>query len=76
MMDADVYGRRRDLREAEELRGARHWDPVKRLAVMEPCSPDNSVAPDADAMEALQKMSRTERWRPHVVEDEGRLVYQ
>lgn len=41
--------------------------------IMVPCSPDNTIEPDADAMKALSLMHRTGGSRL-VVADEGRLV--
>jgi signal-transduction protein with cAMP-binding, CBS, and nucleotidyltransferase domain len=38
-----------------------------------PCGPDNSIAPDVDALEAIAMMRRTGQPRLMVVED-GRLV--
>jgi CBS domain-containing protein len=40
---------------------------------MQPCSADNTIGPDADAVEALSRMSRTGQSRLMVVE-EGRLL--
>jgi len=41
--------------------------------IMVPCSPDNTIEPDADAMKALSLMHRTGGSRL-VVADEGRLA--
>ncbi len=49
------------------------WDRQSVNAILEPCSPDNTVAPDTDAMEALARMSRSGASRLMVVED-GRLA--
>lgn len=49
------------------------WDTTTVGALAEGCSPDNSVAPDADAMEVLSRMSRNRSSRLLVV-DGGRLV--
>ena len=44
------------------------WDLRTAGEIAEACGDDNSVGPDADAMEALTKMSRTGRARLLVVE--------
>jgi len=49
-----------------------HWDRLTVGEVMEPCSPSNTVPPDADALEALMQMQRTGNSRLLVV-DRGRL---
>jgi CBS domain-containing protein len=40
---------------------------------MEPCSPDNTVTPETDALEAMTKMQRTGR-SPLLVVSRGQLV--
>jgi CBS domain-containing protein len=40
---------------------------------MEPCSEDNTVAPETDTLEAMTKMQRTAR-SPLLVVSRGRLV--
>ena len=49
------------------------WDRQTVGAILEPCSPANSVSPDADAMQALRQMSQMGRSRLLVVEG-NRLV--
>jgi hypothetical protein len=49
------------------------WDRQSVGAIAEPCSDDNTVAPDEDAMKALARMSRGVNSRLMVVED-GRLL--
>ena len=49
------------------------WPRQSVNAVMQPCTGENTVGPDADAVEALARMSRTGRSRLMVVED-GRLL--
>lgn len=49
------------------------WDSTSVGALAEACSEDNSVAPDADAMEVLSRMSRNRSSRLLVV-DGGHLV--
>lgn len=49
------------------------WDATTVGALAAGCSPDNSVSPDADAMEVLSRMSRNRSSRMLVVEG-GRLV--
>lgn len=45
------------------------WDQKTVGEVMEPCSPENTVSPDADAMRTLSRMNRTGRSRLLVVEN-------
>lgn len=59
-------------REVKEL-PREEWDSTSVGALAEQCSPDNSVAPDADAMEVLSRMSRNRASRLLVV-DAGHLV--
>ncbi len=49
------------------------WERQSVNAILEQCSPDNTVAPDTDAIEALSRMSRTGQSRLMVV-DGDRLV--
>jgi len=49
------------------------WSRQSVSAIMQPCSTDNTIGPDADAVEALSRMSRTGQSRLMVVED-GRLL--
>lgn len=49
------------------------WETTTVGALADGCSPDNSVAPDADAMEVLSRMSRNRTSRLLVVQD-GRLM--
>jgi Zn-dependent protease/CBS domain-containing protein len=49
------------------------WDRQSVGAVAEPCGPENTVAPDSDAMEALSLMNRSRASRLMVVDGE-RLV--
>ncbi len=49
------------------------WDRLTVGDVVQPCSDDNTIRPDADAMEALSKLQRSGVSRLMVV-DEGRLV--
>ncbi|HYZ40974.1 MAG TPA: site-2 protease family protein, partial [Stellaceae bacterium] len=49
------------------------WERLAVGQVMEPCSPDNTVSPDADALDALMQMQRTGNSRLLVVE-QGRLA--
>jgi CBS domain-containing protein len=49
------------------------WERLTVGQVMEPCSPDNTVSPDADALDALMQMQRTGNSRLLVVE-QGRLA--
>lgn len=49
------------------------WQRQSVNAVMQACSTDNTVGPDADALEALSRMSRTGQSRLMVVEN-GRLL--
>ena len=49
------------------------WSRQSVGAIMEPCSPDNTIAPDTDAMAALALMSRSGASRLMVIE-EDRLV--
>ena len=49
------------------------WARQSVNAIMQPCSDDNTIAPDADAVEALARMSRTGSSRLMVAE-EGRLL--
>jgi CBS domain-containing protein len=49
------------------------WATTTVGALADGCSPDNSVAPDEDAMEVLSRMSRNRTSRLLVVQD-GRLV--
>lgn len=46
------------------------WERQSVSAIMEPCSSENTVAPDSDAMEALSLMSRTKSSRLLVAEGE------
>lgn len=48
--------------------------PLRRVGeIARPCSPDNTISRDADAMDALTRMSRSQSSRLMVVDD-GRLV--
>jgi Zn-dependent protease/CBS domain-containing protein len=49
------------------------WNRQSVSAIMQPCSDDNAVAPETDAVEALSRLSRSGRSRLMVVED-GRLL--
>jgi Zn-dependent protease/predicted transcriptional regulator len=49
------------------------WPRQSVSAIMESCTPDNTIGPDTDAVEALSRMSRTGQSRLMVVE-EGRLL--
>ena len=49
------------------------WDWVRVQEIMEPCTPANTIAPDADAMVALTRMRRHQVSRLVVV-DQGRLA--
>lgn len=49
------------------------WERTSAGALAEACTEENSIAPHADAMNALSRMSRTRASRLMVVED-GRLV--
>ena len=49
------------------------WDALTVVSALDPCSSENSIGPDADAVEALMAMNRTGRSRLMVV-DGGRLV--
>ncbi len=52
---------------------AAKWDTLTVAEVMEPCTPDNTVSPETDALEAWNRMSRTGKSRLLVLE-QGRLV--
>ncbi len=49
------------------------WDRQSVGSIVEPCSPENTIPPDADAMHALARMSKSGRSRLMVVSGE-RLV--
>ena len=49
------------------------WDRVTVGTILQECSPNNTIAPGADALTALSKMNRTRLSRLLVVED-GRLA--
>jgi Zn-dependent protease len=49
------------------------WDQRSVAEIMEPCSPDNTVTPETDALEAMTKMQRTGR-SPLLVVSRGQLV--
>jgi CBS domain-containing protein len=49
------------------------WDQRSVAEIMEPCSPDNTVTPETDALEAMTKMQRTGR-SPFLVVSRGQLV--
>ncbi len=49
------------------------WDRTTVGAVASPCSPDNTVGPDTDALEALSAMSRTRTSRLMVAEGDHLL---
>jgi CBS domain-containing protein len=49
------------------------WDQRTVGEIMEPCSPDNTVAPETDTLEAMRKMQRTGR-SPLLVVSRGQLV--
>lgn len=49
------------------------WDTTRVGDIARPCSDENTIAPGADAMHALEKLSRTNASRLMVVED-GRVV--
>ena len=49
------------------------WSRQSVSAIMERCSPDNTIGPDTDAVQALSRMSATGQSRLMVVE-EGRLL--
>jgi Zn-dependent protease len=53
--------------------GKEKWPYIAVADIAEPCSDENTVTPDADALEALSLMSRTGNSRLMVV-DQGRLV--
>ena len=47
-----------------------HWDDTKVGEITRPCDDTNTVAPDEDAMKALEKLSRAGSSRMMVVEDQ------
>lgn len=49
------------------------WDTTRVREVMQPCTGENTIAPDVDAVKALNRMNRSGRSRLMVVEDD-RLV--
>ena len=49
------------------------WDQRTVAEIMEPCSEDNTVAPETDTLEAMMKMQRTGR-SPLLVVTRGQLV--
>jgi CBS domain-containing protein len=53
--------------------GEDQWDQRTVAEIVEPCSQDNIIAPEADALEAMAKMQRTGR-SPLLVVDRGQLV--
>lgn len=46
------------------------WDRQSVGSIVEPCSPDNTISPDADAMHALAKMNKSGASRLMVVSDD------
>jgi Zn-dependent protease/CBS domain-containing protein len=57
---------------ADQVRSVPHteWAGRTVLSIMDRCSAENTISPDADAMAALARMSRTNRSRLLVVEDD------
>ena len=53
--------------------GEDQWDQRTVAEIIEPCSQDNIIAPEADTLEAMKKMQRTGR-SPLLVVDRGQLV--
>jgi CBS domain-containing protein len=53
--------------------GEDEWDQHIVADIVEPCSQDNIIAPEADTLEAMTKMQRTGR-SPLLVVDRGQLV--
>jgi Zn-dependent protease len=53
--------------------GEDQWDQLTVTEIIEPCSQDNIIAPEADTLEAMTKMQRTGR-SPLLVVDRGQLV--
>ena len=51
---------------------AEQWDGKTVADILQPCSDENTITPDADAMKALSRMNRGRTSRLMVVED-GRL---
>jgi len=49
------------------------WDQRTVAEIMEPCSEDNTVAPETDTLEAMTKMQRTGR-SPLLVVSRGQLL--
>ncbi len=49
------------------------WTRHRVEEIAKPCSPENTISPDADALEALKQMQETNSTRLMVV-DHGRLV--
>jgi CBS domain-containing protein len=49
------------------------WDQRTVAEIMEPCSEDNTVAPETDTLEAMTKMQRTAR-TPLLVVSRGQLL--
>jgi CBS domain-containing protein len=43
--------------------GQEQWDRQSVAEIMEPCSPDNVIAPESDALDAMMQMQRTGRNR-------------
>jgi Zn-dependent protease/predicted transcriptional regulator len=50
------------------------WERYSVQSVLEPCSPENTVSPDADAMQVLSRMSKTGVSRLMVVENDKLLA--
>jgi CBS domain containing-hemolysin-like protein len=53
--------------------GEDQWDQLTVAEIIEPCSQDNIIAPEADTLEAMTKMQRTGR-SPLLVMDRGQLL--
>jgi CBS domain containing-hemolysin-like protein len=53
--------------------GEDQWDQRTVVEIVEPCSQDNIIAPEADTSEAMAKMQRTGR-SPLLVVDRGQLI--
>ena len=53
--------------------GEDQWGRRTVAEIMEPCSEDNTISPETDALEAMTKMQRTGR-SPLLVVDRGQLV--
>ena len=53
--------------------GEDQWGRRTVAEIMEPCSEENTISPETDALEAMTKMQRTGR-SPLLVVDRGQLV--